>query len=56
MYQYTYTDTDLGRIHAICREYDDAYVMFNNFSMHPDAVRFRSLVRDQADAAVPAHE
>jgi len=56
MYQYTYTDTDLGRIHAICREYDDAYVMFNNFSMHPDAVRFRSLVRDQTDAAVPAHE
>jgi len=51
MYRYAYTDTDLGRIRAICREYDDAYVMFNNFSMHPDAVRFRSLVRGQADAA-----
>src|SRR5438445_4267464 len=51
MYRYAYPDTDLGRIHAICREYDDAYVMFNNLSMHPDAVRFRSLVRDQEDAA-----
>ncbi len=56
MYRYTYTDEDIARLMAICREYDDAYVMFNNLSMHPDAVRFRGLVRDPADAAVPAHE
>lgn len=56
MYRYTYTDEDLARLKAICREYDDAYVMFNNLSMHPDALRFRALIRDQADAAVPAHE
>src|SRR5437867_3915875 len=56
MYRYAYTDEDLARLQTICREYDDAYVMFNNLSMHQDAVRFRSLVRGHADTAVPARE
>ena len=45
MYQYTYTDEDLARLIAICREYDDTYVMFNNETMQRDAVRFAELAR-----------
>jgi len=56
MYRYTYTDEDLARLQAICREYDDAYVMFNNLSMHPDTVRFRALLGTPTDASAPAHE
>lgn len=41
-YRYTYTDADLDRLRATCREYDDAYVLFNNLSMHDDARRFRT--------------
>src|SRR5205807_9023019 len=37
LYRYTYTDADLLRLKEVCDEYDDAYVMFNNLSMHPDA-------------------
>jgi uncharacterized protein YecE (DUF72 family) len=43
-YRYTYTDTDLSRLEASCREYDDAYVLFNNVTMHADATRFRMRV------------
>ena len=44
MYRYAYTDGDLERLREICTEYDDAYVMFNNETMHRDAIRFeRSL-------------
>ena len=43
-YNYTYTDADLERLLAICREYDDAFVLFNNVTLHADAVRFRRLV------------
>jgi len=52
MYQYTYTDEDLARLMAICREYDDTYVMFNNETMHRDALRFAELLRGdvQGDA------
>ena len=56
MYRYAYTDADLGRLKATCREYDDAYVMFNNLSMHPDTVRFRALLGNPTDASAPAHE
>lgn len=42
-YRYTYTDADLERLADLCREYDDAYAMFNNETMHADAVRFRVL-------------
>ncbi|HLQ43010.1 MAG TPA: DUF72 domain-containing protein [Thermoplasmata archaeon] len=56
MYRYTYTDEDVGRLHAICREYDDAYVMFNNLSMHADAIRFRRGLRDSTDPSVGARE
>jgi len=42
MDRYTYTDEDLARLREICDEYDDAYVMFNNATMHADALRFRS--------------
>ncbi len=40
-YEYTYTDEDLERLVATCREYDDAFVLFNNVTMHADALRFR---------------
>ncbi len=39
-YRHTYTDADLIRLEAMAREYDDAYVMFNNLTMHADARRF----------------
>jgi len=48
MYRYTYTDEDVARLLAICREYDDTYVMFNNETMHRDAVRFAELLRGVA--------
>ncbi len=35
------SDADLARLHRMAEEYDDAYVMFNNFTMHEDARRFR---------------
>ena len=56
MYRYAYADLDLVRLNSICREYDDTYVMFNNLTMHQDAIRFRALVRERADADLPAHE
>jgi len=56
MYRYRYTDDDLARLKAIGREYDDAYVMFNNLSMHRDALRFRALIRDPADPSLRPHE
>ena len=39
-YDYTYSDADLDRLFATCREYDDACVLFNNVTKHMDAVRF----------------
>ena len=56
MYRYAYTDADLGRLRAICREYDDVYVMFNNLSMHADALRFRLALHDSADSSVAGRE
>jgi uncharacterized protein YecE (DUF72 family) len=40
MYRYRYSDEDLERLKRICAEYDDAYVLFNNETMHDDAIRF----------------
>jgi len=42
-YRYTYTGADLARLKANAEEYDGAYVMFNNLTMHADAARFRRL-------------
>lgn len=50
MYRYSYTDSDLVRLRSIAEEYDDAYVMFNNFTMHGDATRFRAIVAQGASA------
>ncbi|HEX9339577.1 MAG TPA: DUF72 domain-containing protein [Thermoplasmata archaeon] len=50
MYRYTYTDEDLSRLRSICTEYDDAYAMFNNLSMHADAQRFVRIARDTASS------
>lgn len=47
-YQYTYTDADLRKLDAICREFDDAFAMFNNVTMHADAVRFAALAREKS--------
>lgn len=44
MYSYRYSEADLQRLDATCREYDDAYVLFNNVSMADDAGRFRALL------------
>lgn len=45
-HRYTYTDADLLRLKAICNEYDDAYVMFNNITMHADAIRFQRILSE----------
>lgn len=44
VYRYTYSDADLHRLRAMAEEYDDAYVLFNNVTMHADAVRYRRLL------------
>lgn len=44
MYRYTYTAGDLATLRATCEEYDDAYAMFNNVTMHDDARRFRDVL------------
>lgn len=46
LYRYTYTDADLLRLKAVCGEYDDVYVMFNNLTMHQDALRFQRMVTE----------
>ena len=56
MYRYTYTDADLRRLEQMCHEYDDSYVMFNNFSMHSDALRFQRTLSEPAERTGPAHE
>ncbi len=43
-YRYTYTNGDLKRLLDVSREYDDAWVLFNNLTMFDDAVRFRGLL------------
>lgn len=47
-YRYTYTDADLARLRSMAEEYDDAYVMFNNETMHADALRFRAVLSPEA--------
>lgn len=44
IYSYTYTDADLIRLQGICNEYDDAYVLFNNWTARADALRFAALL------------
>src|SRR5712691_4867163 len=46
VYRYTYTDADLARLRTIALEYDDAFAMFNNETMHADALRFATSLRD----------
>lgn len=43
-YRYTYSDADLTRLRSMAEEFDDAWVMFNNVTMHADALRFRTLL------------
>lgn len=45
-YSYTYTDEDLERLLTTCREYDDAFVLFNTVRAHTDAVRTLAMLRD----------
>ncbi|HKW43939.1 MAG TPA: DUF72 domain-containing protein, partial [Thermoplasmata archaeon] len=40
----SYADDDLARLRRVCAEYDDAYVLFGNETMHSDARRFQKLV------------
>ena len=56
MYRYTYTDANLVRLKAICEEYDDSYVMFNNLSMQSDALRFQRILLESTERTGPAHE
>src|SRR5439155_1005796 len=56
MYRYTYTDANLVRLKAICDEYDDSYVMFNNFSMQSDALRFQRNLLKSTERTGSAHE
>ena len=55
LYRYTYSEADLLHLKEICNEYDDAYVMFNNVTMHADALRFQRIVSRARDGARPVH-
>ncbi len=45
MYRYTYTQEDLKRLHNKCMEFSDVYVLFNNYSMYEDSLRFMKMMR-----------
>src|SRR5207249_10689752 len=51
MYRYTYADADPLRLKELCDEYDDAYVMFNNLTMHADWLRFRRILENHSGSA-----
>jgi uncharacterized protein YecE (DUF72 family) len=55
-YRYTYTNGDLLRLKSTAEEYDDAYVMFNNATMHADALRFRTTLHTGRDASISGSE
>lgn len=42
-YRYTYSDADLNRLAALVKDYEEAYVLFNNYTMGQDAQRFLEL-------------
>jgi uncharacterized protein YecE (DUF72 family) len=44
LHRYTYTDDDLAKLKTMALEYDDAYVMFDNLTMHADALRFSEML------------
>jgi uncharacterized protein YecE (DUF72 family) len=46
-YCYQHTDEDLERLHAVTRDFQPCYVLFNNISMHEDARRFARLTANQ---------
>jgi uncharacterized protein YecE (DUF72 family) len=46
MYYYTYTEEDLKRLHEKCMGFSQAYVLFNNYTMYEDALRFMKIVDD----------
>ncbi len=50
IYAYTYTDEDLAMVRTKAEEYDDAYVLFNNRTMHDDATRLRRLLSTEPPA------
>ncbi len=43
-YHYSYSDSDLGRLHSLCEE-REGYLMFNNTGMKEDALRFITRLR-----------
>lgn len=43
-YRYTYTEADLQRLATLVRNHEEAYVLFNNFTMGQDAQRFLELL------------
>ena len=41
-----YSDDDLARLRSICREYDDAFAMFQGSLAVDNALRFRSISKE----------
>ncbi|MEW6387596.1 MAG: DUF72 domain-containing protein [Thermodesulfobacteriota bacterium] len=47
-YRYAYTATDLQELAAFLKDRQEAYVLFNNLSMWPDACRFSDFIAKRA--------
>lgn len=43
-YYYTYTDADLARVTSLAREFDDAYILFDNETAVDDAIRLQEVL------------
>ena len=46
-YDYHYSDEELDQVAAMAREFDEAWVVFNNTAMWLDAARFRERLESQ---------
>lgn len=45
MYHYSYTEADLQFLHERCRYFSQVYVLFNNYTMFDDALKFKALLK-----------
>jgi Uncharacterized conserved protein len=45
MYRYTYTEEDLKRLHEKCMDFSQICVLFNNYTMYEDALRFMKMIQ-----------
>ncbi len=44
MYRYSYTEADLQLLYERCSNFSRVYVLFNNYTMYEDALKFKSML------------